>query len=246
MFECDVTFPGPVSRSTIYSIVVDYLKYVLYYRGQFPLPLDQLKQIIKKESNQEIDANDFIIFRDSPSSEDQNTQKRTETLSPVFTKSISIFDGFFSNLSNILETQDVLEIVLNLGENVIQPKELYHIRLPECCPEPECAQDFASFQHCRLHFFRAIMGSSLWSELQSDTPSAVSVLLLLGANIKITEHMERKRFYSVPKHCKQRTVQFVRSCKHTIFVDKPCKTDKHITNIWVMLKPELKGFKSFK
>lgn len=31
-------------------LVIDYLKYILYYRGQFPLPLDQLKIIRKNES----------------------------------------------------------------------------------------------------------------------------------------------------------------------------------------------------
>lgn len=31
-------------------LVIDYLKYILYYRGQFPLPLDQLKTITKREN----------------------------------------------------------------------------------------------------------------------------------------------------------------------------------------------------
>ena len=50
MGECCITFPGPVSKKTMSHLVIDYLKYVLYYRGQFPLPLDQLKLIEKREN----------------------------------------------------------------------------------------------------------------------------------------------------------------------------------------------------
>lgn len=50
MEECCINFPGPVSRKTMSHLVIDYLKYILYYRGQFPLPLDQLKTITKREN----------------------------------------------------------------------------------------------------------------------------------------------------------------------------------------------------
>lgn len=49
MEECCINFPGPVSRKTMSHLVIDYLKYILYYRGQFPLPLDQLTN--KKRDN---------------------------------------------------------------------------------------------------------------------------------------------------------------------------------------------------
>lgn len=50
MGECRVSFPGPVTRKTMSCLVIDYLKYILYYRGQFPLPLDQLKSLISKRA----------------------------------------------------------------------------------------------------------------------------------------------------------------------------------------------------
>lgn len=49
MSECCIKFPEPVSRGTIGQLVIEYMKYILYYRGQFPLPLDQL--ILSIESN---------------------------------------------------------------------------------------------------------------------------------------------------------------------------------------------------
>lgn len=50
MSECHITFPGPVSRTTLTQITIEYIKYILYYRGQFPLPLDQLKRNLCKNS----------------------------------------------------------------------------------------------------------------------------------------------------------------------------------------------------
>lgn len=151
-----------------------------------------------------------------------------------------------------------MEIVLNLGSNLMNPKELYHIALPATCFTEECSSDYASLQSCKMQFFKSIVNSNIWADLKSDSLLPISVMLLLKNGDSLDQYMELKRFYSLPKHCKHRIVRFIDNCDHenstsvqvdgincvsiaNNFAPSTVKT----SGLWVKLKPDLKGFKSF-
>ncbi|XP_054724417.1 MAD2L1-binding protein-like [Uloborus diversus] len=266
MSECCITFPGPVSRSTICHLVIDYLKYVLYYRGQFPLPLEQMKQSLGRNSNSHNPQSSIShqIYNDDPD-ERKNSQSflplkissKDMRKKQLFVETVITFDKFFDNLSRTLQNENVLEVVLNLGANMMRPKELYRVTLPLKCSNPECKQDYASLQRCRIHFFKDILQSSLWEDLTADSTLPISILLLLGPGVSLSEYMEQKCFYAVPKHCKQRTIRFPCStcghCSESLSEDgrmvdslvdsKDSTLRTRGTGLWVKMKSNLRGFK---
>lgn len=68
MSESSINFAEPVSKETTNHLIVEYLKYILYCRGQFPFPLDQLKRsVVQSALQRESVKNDcHPIFSDNP------------------------------------------------------------------------------------------------------------------------------------------------------------------------------------
>lgn len=173
-----------------------------------------------------------------------------------FIEAVSNFDQFFNELFKILEGNNVKEIVLNLGPNMMNPKELYRITLPTRCSNPECALDYAPFQRCKSQFFQKVIQSDLWEDLKIDSVLPISVLLLLENEVMLNDSMERKGFYALPRNCKPRTVHFTGICNHASSLsseleglEKMSATDISSLNsikssgFWVKLKPDLRGIK---
>ncbi|KAG8195314.1 hypothetical protein JTE90_028461 [Oedothorax gibbosus] len=243
MSECCIKFSEPVSRGTISQLVIEYMKYILYYRGQFPLPLDQLILAIEKRDKSaaqaEIDEHP-VYYDEGPR---PNTSKdRTKR---IFEDTINSFSNFFNQLSTLLQSKDVLEVVMNLGSNMMNPKELHRITLPtRPCSDSDCRQNSAPFHRCRLQFFKTIMHENLLSDFSSDSLLPISVLLLLRTGTEIMDFMEQKRFYAPPMKGKQVTVRFDDSCNHLVIDDD--STESNSSGLWVKLKHDLKGFKAYK
>ncbi|XP_035217712.1 MAD2L1-binding protein-like [Stegodyphus dumicola] len=270
MHDCSVSFSGPVSRSTICAVVVDCLKHILFCRGQFPLPLDQLKNLVKAHEKRTaiekriLTIDNFPVYYDEPDDGERECQaialKPTsgeERTKQKFIETIIKFDEFFNQLTNILNNEKVSEIVLNLGSNMMNPKELYRIMMPPECVNSHCSSDYLSFQRCRRQFYHAVMKSNLWEDLNSDSPVPISVLLLLEPGDSLNEYMEQKRFYALPK-CKHRTVRFCNSCVHggkvlnikenlheqsTSSSSASSSRSPNASKLWVKVRPDLRGFK---
>ncbi|GIY64526.1 hypothetical protein CEXT_65311 [Caerostris extrusa] len=67
MSECQVEFSQPLTKGTITHLVIEYLKFVLYTRGQLPDPLDTLIQSIKGNTPFEnLNMENHVIFCDDP------------------------------------------------------------------------------------------------------------------------------------------------------------------------------------
>ncbi|XP_015910387.1 uncharacterized protein [Parasteatoda tepidariorum] len=257
MSECFVKFENPVSKETINYLVVEYLKYTLYSRGQFPLPLDQLKRTIQTttEKFEAVKIDDHTVYYDEncqhPSSK---PKKRSERTKQNFMDSITRFDKFFIQLQEILQNEEVLEVVLSLGANMMNPRELHRITLPVYCQETTCANDPSKFQRYRLEFFKILMESSILQDIGLDNPTSISVLLKLKSGVTLTEYMEQKRFYAPPQKCKQVILRF--DSNSVANFDLECSPEKNSksnaavacqsSDLWVKLKSELKGFKILK
>ncbi|GFY79212.1 uncharacterized protein TNIN_422021 [Trichonephila inaurata madagascariensis] len=265
MSEYFIKFPQPVSRETLGRLVTEYFKYILYSRGQFPLPLDQLvsKLVIKHAEEAEASRlEDYMIYSDNPNLQCsrsgiiQKTNITVERKKKLYEETIQKFDKFFKELSIILENQDVLEVVMNLGPNMMSPKEFHRITFPACCSHPKCSQNPAPFHKCRLLFFKKILQGDPLRSMDSDNILPISVLLLLKTGDVLTEHMEHKRFYAFPQRCRKITVHFNNFCEeHTTHLadlqDHSLTNSEESTGIqneglWVKLKPDLKGFKEGK
>ncbi|KFM79597.1 MAD2L1-binding protein, partial [Stegodyphus mimosarum] len=270
MHDCSVSFSGPVSRPTICSVVVDCLKHILFCRGQFPLPLDQLKNLVKAHEKRIaiqkriLTIDNFPVYYDEPDDEAREDQaiaikpaSGEERKKQKFIDTVVKFDEFFNQLTNILNNEKVSEIVLNLGSNMMNPKELYRIMMPSECANSHCSNDYLSLQRCRRQFYHAVMKSNLWEDLNSDSPVPISVLLLLEPGDSLNEYMEQKRFYALPK-CKHRTVHFCNSCVHggkglNIEEDlheqsisnssASSSRSPNVSKLWVKIRPDLRGFK---
>lgn len=149
----------------------------------------------------------------------------------------------------------MLEVVLNLGPNLLNPKELYHIAMPVKCLTEDCSTDCSILQKYKVHFFKNIVTSSIWADLKVDSLLPISVMLLLENGVPLEEHMEQKRFYSLPKNCKQRSLRFVDMCSQSddssseedsiSNANNSASVSKNTPGLWVKLKPDLKGFKSY-
>ncbi|GBO08235.1 hypothetical protein AVEN_182081-1 [Araneus ventricosus] len=258
MSESSIDFSEPVSKETVNQLTIEYLKYILYCRGQFPFPLDQLKKSVVQAALQRepVKNDNHPIFSDNPNLQFDRfglvpkpnfTMERKKQL---FEDTIKKFDEFFSELFKILENKDVLEVVMNLGPNMMSPKELHHITLPSCCEHAQCSEKFVPFDKCRLQFFKSILHQNVLQDTKADNLMQITVLLHLRTDDALTERMEHKNFYTLPKKCRQVTVHFNNSCQ----VSATDFTGDSVTNchemscaqnkgLWVKLKPDLKGFK---
>lgn len=265
MCEYFIKFPQHVARETLGQLVTEYFKYILYSRGQFPLPLDQLvsKLIIKHTEDAETSKfENYMIYSDNPKLQCSRsgiipkTNITVERRKKLYEETIKKFDTFFKELSTILENQDVLEVVMNLGPNMMNPKEVHRITFPVCCSHPKCSQNPAPFHKCRLFFFKEILQEDSFRNADSDNILPISVLLHLKTGGMLTEHMEHKRFYALPLRCRQITVHFNNFCQEhaTYLADlqdnslthSEVSTGVQNEGLWVKLKPDLKGFKEGK
>ncbi|CAL1294135.1 unnamed protein product [Larinioides sclopetarius] len=258
MSESSIYFSEPVSKGTVNQLIIEYLKYILYCRGQFPFPLDQLKKTVVQAALQResLKNDDLPIFSDNPNLQFNRfglVPKPNFTLDrkkQLFEDTIKKFDEFFSELLKILEKKDVLEVVMNLGPNMMSPKELHHITLPSCCDHTHCSEKFVPFDKCRLQFFKSILHGNVLKDMKAENLMQITVLLHLRTDDALTERMEHKNFYALPKKCRQVSVNFRNSCQVSA-TDLPCDSVTNCREIscaqnkglWVKLKPDLKGFK---
>ncbi|KAF8768230.1 hypothetical protein HNY73_021070 [Argiope bruennichi] len=260
MSESSISFSEPVSKETANQLTIEYLKYTLYCRGQFPFPLDQLKKsVVRSALQRESLKNDnHLIFSDNPNLQFNRfglVPKQNFTMDRkkhLYEENIKKFDEFFNELLEILEKKDVLEVVMNLGPNMMHPKELHHITLPLDCDHAQCSEKFVPFDKCRLQFFKSVLHENILQDIKVDCLMKISILLLLRTDDALTQQMEQKNFYTIPKRCKQVTVHFNNSCQVSD-TDFANFTDDSVTNcseisaqnkgLWVKLKPDLKGFK---
>ncbi|GFU02829.1 uncharacterized protein NPIL_35551 [Nephila pilipes] len=263
MSEYSIKFPQPVSRGTLGQLVTEYFKYILYSRGQFPLPLDQLvsQMVIEHTVGTEASKIDnYMIYSDNPhlqcscSGVIPKPNITYDRKKKLYEETIEKFDRFFKELSTILEDKDVLEVVMNLGPNMMSPKEVHRITFPSCCSHPKCSQNPAPFNKCRLLFFKKILQGDLLQNGNSENILPISVLLHLKTGGTLTERMEHKHFYALPRRCRLITVHFDNFCEepatHLADLQDSSLTNNEIPSsvqkegLWVKLKPDLKGFKT--
>ncbi|XP_069117962.1 MAD2L1-binding protein-like [Argopecten irradians] len=168
MLSCTFVFDGTLQSRVRGSLVIELIKYLLYERQQIPLPVDYVKQELKKlsESNSENDQ--------------QNGAKKIKTrqLNKLelkrATNTVKNLDELSSRVLQVFEVcPEIQQVVLMFGGTSVSPKESYLVNLPGINPEAEGL----ALKTCVKSLYRQLVSQDIMGSSKQIGPTCLRVLL---------------------------------------------------------------------
>ncbi|NXH18205.1 MD2BP protein, partial [Bucco capensis] len=155
-----VVFPGAVSRETCCHFTCELLKHVLYQRQQLPLPYKELTYFYRRA------AQDEDVLKKS-SSRDLASRKSQLMLMKL--------EGMLQHLEVMFRLTLVPRVLILLGGNSMNPKELYELNMEGICEaSPEESLNPAS---CVRKLFHSLFIADVFSDLEALPPTGTVVML---------------------------------------------------------------------
>ncbi|XP_053565360.1 MAD2L1-binding protein [Bombina bombina] len=215
-----VVFPGLVTRDSCCLFTCELLKHILHQRHQLPLPYEQLVSFSRKQQVSE-DAG-----RRHPKAEDLDARRCQRTISEL--------EELLHELEILFTLTQVPRVLLLLGGNPLNPKELYEINM-EGVQVGNGDQSLRT-RPCLRQLFHSIFVADPFSDLQSS-PLMCLVLMVQAHRDCGTNWFRPKLNYKVPS--RGHTLAVKLSCGEAETVDQ--KKDDYI---WFQAPITIKGFQN--
>ncbi|XP_021354991.1 MAD2L1-binding protein-like [Mizuhopecten yessoensis] len=129
--SCTFVFDGTLQSRVRGTLVIELIKYLLYERQQIPLPIDYVKQELKRISESQL-GNEQNGGR-KPKSRQLNKLEIKRA-----TNTLKNFDELSSHVLQVFEIcPEIHQALLMFGGTSVSPKESYLVNLPGINPEAE-------------------------------------------------------------------------------------------------------------
>uniref|UniRef100_A0A8C4R203 MAD2L1 binding protein n=1 Tax=Eptatretus burgeri TaxID=7764 RepID=A0A8C4R203_EPTBU len=157
--ECRVELAGAVARGGPFRFACDVIKYVLYERGQFPRPYDQL---VMFESRRRPEARSLATSRIAHSGREavQMLANMTE---------------LFEHLETLFFMSVVPRMLLLIGGGLMSPREVHELDMREMHVASSAKLHPG---HCSREIFREIFRQDLFGALPPGTPTTTAIMFL--------------------------------------------------------------------
>ncbi|XP_006276420.1 MAD2L1-binding protein [Alligator mississippiensis] len=188
-----VVFPGVVTREGCCRFACELLKHVLHQRHQLPLPYEQLAHFCRRPRAAPPPPVEDVIKK--LHSTDLGSKKCQQALVDL--------EGLFQHLEAMFHLTLVPRILILLGGNAMNPKELYEINLEGICVGN--AEESLQTPSCVRKLFHSLFLADVFSELQA--------LPVMGTTVMVQGHRDcgidwfrPKLNYKVPTRGRKLTV----------------------------------------
>ncbi|NXV82620.1 MD2BP protein, partial [Atlantisia rogersi] len=205
-----VVFPGAVSRETCCRFACELLKHVLHQRHQLPLTYEQLAYFCRRAAQ----GGDVIK---KPPSVDLAGKRCQQVLMEL--------EGVLHHLEVMFSLTMVPRVLILLGGNVMNPKELYELNLEGICEGS--AEESLKTASCVRKLFHSLFVADVFSELKA-LPVMGTVVMLQGHRDCGVDWFRPKLNYKVPTRGRKLTVNL--SCDGDINVS--ASPPQPVTSAW--------------
>uniref|UniRef100_A0A8D0H6L9 MAD2L1 binding protein n=1 Tax=Sphenodon punctatus TaxID=8508 RepID=A0A8D0H6L9_SPHPU len=225
-----VVFPGSVTQEGCCHFICELLKHVLYQRQQLPLPYDQLGYFYKRPLPRQLQEED-MIKKVHPT--DLGSSRKCQQV-------LMELEGVFQHLETMFSLTLIPRVLILLGGNAMNPKELYEINLEGI--SVGSADESLQTQSCVRKLFHSLFLADVFSELQA-APVMSTVVMVQGHRDCGIDWFRPKLNYKVPTRGRKLFVKL--SCGDSSSVS-PCTHQEMNTTwedyIWFQAPVTLRGF----
>ncbi|XP_068013142.1 MAD2L1-binding protein [Melanerpes formicivorus] len=205
-----VVFPGAVSRESCCRFACELLKHVLHQRHQLPLPYEQLAYFCRRA------AQEGDVMKKPPSM-NLASKKCQQVLMEL--------EGMLQHLEVMFRLTVVPRVLILLGGNVMNPRELYELNLEGICEGS--AEESLKTASCVRKLFHSLFIADVFSELKT-LPVMGTVVMVQGHRDCGVDWFRPKLNYKVPTRGRKLTVSL--SCDADVSIgDTPAQ---HMASTW--------------
>lgn len=185
-----VVFPGPVTQESCYQLACELLKHVMYQRLQLPMPYDQLQRFYPKAAQAEGEVG-------------KKAQAIAETSSRRCQQALADMESVLSHLAHFFARTLVPRVLILLGGNALNPKEIYELDLSML--DPFRVDQGLSTAACVRRLFQAIFMADVFGELRC--PPLMGTIVMVQGHRDCGEGWFRPKLnYRVPSRGHRLTV----------------------------------------
>ncbi|XP_033735995.1 MAD2L1-binding protein-like [Pecten maximus] len=166
--SCTFVFDGTLHSRVRGSLVIELIKYLLYERQQIPLPIDYVKQELKKLSESRPE-NDQQNGTRKPKSRQLNKLEMKRA-----TNTVKNLDELSLHVLQVFEVcPEIHQVLLMFGGTSVSPKESYLVNLPGINPEAEGLP----LKTCVRSLYRQLVSQDIMGSSKQIGPTCLRVLL---------------------------------------------------------------------
>ncbi|KAM6128230.1 MAD2L1-binding protein-like [Pterocles gutturalis] len=221
-----VVFPGAVSRESCCRFACELLKHVLHQRHQLPLPYEQLACFCRRA------ARDGEVVK-KPLSIYLARKKRQQVLTEL--------EAVLQHLEVMFSLTLVPRVLILLGGNVMNPKELYELNLEGI--REGSAEESLKTASCVRKLFHALFVADVFSELNT-LPLTGTVVMLQGHRDCGVDWFRPKLNYQVPTRGRKLTAHLSCDGDINLSASPPQQTTSTWEDyIWFQAPVTLRGFR---
>ncbi|XP_018118218.1 MAD2L1-binding protein isoform X2 [Xenopus laevis] len=213
-----VVFPGLVTRESCCRFTCELLKHILHQRHQLPLPYEQL-----------------VVFSRKPQGSEDAAKKRSrmeELGNRQCQQTLSDLEELLGQLEILFTITPVPRVLLLLGGNPVNPKELYDINMEGV--NVGNGEESLGIRPCLRQLFHALFVADPFSDLRATSLQSL-VVMVQGQRECGTDWFKPKLNYKVPSRGHMLTVRL--AC-----TDSPAPEPGSGDYIWFQAPVIVKGF----
>ncbi|KAE8600171.1 hypothetical protein XENTR_v10013115 [Xenopus tropicalis] len=215
-----VVFPGLVTRESCCRFTCELLKHILHQRHQLPLPYEQLLGFSGKAQGSEDAA------KKRSWTEELGNRQCKQTLSDL--------EELLGQLETLFAITPVPRVLLLLGGNPVNPKELYDIDMAGVSVGN--GEQSLGTRPCLRQLFHALFLADPFSDLRATSVLSL-VVMVQGQRQCGTDWFKPKLNYKVPSRGHTLTVRL--AC-----TDSPAPEPTSGDYIWFQAPVTVKGFQN--
>ncbi|XP_060072304.1 MAD2L1-binding protein-like [Ylistrum balloti] len=191
--SCTFVFDGTLQSGVRGSLIIELIKYLLYERQQIPLPVDYVKQELKKLSESQLETGQ----------QNGSRKPRCRQLNKLevkrATNTVKNLEELSSHVLQVFELcPEIQKVLLMFGGTSVSPKESYLVNLPDINPEAEGLP----LKTCVRSLYRQLVSQDIMGNSKRIGPTSLRVLLHAPRESGVEWFLPKPTF-RVPKRGKQ-------------------------------------------